>query len=261
MALLKRYITPLIVIFSLLSLKVRAQDIPDPMVPYRLVNDFATIFSAVENERLEHKLRAYNDSTSTQIYLVTVADLGGYPASDYAFALGNRWEIGQKSRDNGALILIKPKQGYSRGAVFIATGYGVEAKINDAYAGRIIRDVMTPYFQNDDYYGGVNAAVDAMINRLSGEFETEQEEESPFPLIIIIFIIIAFVIFFSIHFGNDDGSSDGDKQHRTNLPPLFGPTGKGWFNSGEFGGGGFGGGGFSGGGGGRFGGGGAGGSW
>lgn len=69
---------------------ITAQNIPDPMSPPRLVNDFAGIFSDVEKSALEQKLLSYNDSTSTQIYVVTVTDLGGYPASDYAFRLGER---------------------------------------------------------------------------------------------------------------------------------------------------------------------------
>src|SRR5690554_7592503 len=167
----------LIFTLLLLSIEVTAQDIPDPMVPYRLVNDFANIFSGAESQALEQKLLAYNDSTSTQIYVITVNDLGGYAVSDFAFKLGENWAIGQKSKDNGAVILIKPKIGNSRGQAFIATGYGLEARINDAYAGRIVRNDMIPYFITDDYFGGVNAAVDVMIERLSGEYVAEESEE------------------------------------------------------------------------------------
>ena len=63
----------LIFTLLLLSIEVTAQDIPDPMVPYRLVNDFANIFSGAESQALEQKLLAYNDSTSTQIYVITVS--------------------------------------------------------------------------------------------------------------------------------------------------------------------------------------------
>ncbi|OJV83047.1 MAG: hypothetical protein BGO34_22255 [Bacteroidia bacterium 44-10] len=250
------------------SLGVSAQDIPEPMVPYRLVNDFADIFSTAEELALEQKLRAYNDSTSTQIYVVSVSDLGGYPASDYAFRLGEKWEIGQKSKDNGAVILIKPKIGNSRGQAFIATGYGLEARINDAYAGRIVRDEMIPYFMEEDYFGGVNAAIDTMIARLSGEFAADANEEKGIPVFAIIIILIVFVLLISfLSKGGDQHIGGGG--HRTTSPTIFFPPMTGSRRSGGFGsgsgwGGGFGGGGmggFGGGGGGRFGGGGAGGSW
>lgn len=252
-----------------ISAGLKSQDIPEPMVPYRLVNDFAALFSEAEKAALEQKLLAYHDSTSTQIYVVTVRELGGYPASDYAFRLGEKWGIGQKSKDNGALILIKPKLGNSRGQAFIATGYGLEARINDAYAGRIVRNEMIPRFAEEDYFGGVNAAIDTMIARLSGEFTADEEEENGgIPLFAIIILIIVFILFFVLFLGGGDQHIDSDGHHRSNVPPLFFPPmmggnrrggGFGGFGGGGFGGGGFGG--FGGGGGGSFGGGGAGGSW
>lgn len=257
----------LIYIILYITPGVSAQDIPEPMVPYRLVNDFAGIFSSVENEALEQKLLAYNDSTSTQIYVVTVSDLGGYPASDYSFRLGEQWGIGQKSKNNGAVILIKPKVDNSRGQAFIAPGYGLEARINDAYAGRIVRNVMIPYFAENDYFGGVNAAIDVIIERLSGEFTSDETDEEGVPVFAIIIIIIGIIILIAVFFGGGDQHIDGDG-HRNSSGPIFFPPvigggrrggGFGGLGGGGFGGGGFGG--FGGGGGGSFGGGGAGGSW
>lgn len=251
----------LIFILLIFSVEISSQDIPDPMIPNRLVNDFANVFSNAENRALEQKLLAYNDSTSTQIYIVTVSDLGGYSASDYSFRLGEEWEIGQKSRDNGAVILIKPKIGNSRGEAFIATGYGLESLINDAYAGRIVRNIMIPYFIDEDYFGGVNAATDVMIARLSGEYDALEEEGEGFPW-VVVFIIIAgiIVLLVVITGGSDQNLGGGSGSHTTTFPPIFFPPTSGR-RGGGFGGGGFGGGGFGGGGGGRFGGGGAGGSW
>lgn len=232
--------------------RLSAQEIPDPMIPYRLANDFANLFSPIEEQALEQKLRAYNDSTSTQLYVVTVSDLSGYAASDFAFRLGEKWQIGQKSKDNGAIILIKPKIGNSRGQAFIATGYGLEARVNDAYAGRIVRDQMIPYFMEEDYFGGANAAVDALIARLSGEFSAEKEEEGV-PLIAILIILGVVILFFVLLSRGGDQHIDGDGHHRSTIPPLFFPPssgrrGSGFGGSGGFGRG-FGSGGFGGGGG------------
>ena len=241
-----------------------AQSIPNPMSPPRLVNDFANVFSEAEKQTLEGKLRIYNDTTSTQIYVVTVKDLNGYAVSDYSFRLGEKWEIGQKGKDNGAVILIKPKIGNSRGQAFIAVGYGLEAKLNDAYAGRIVRDRMVPYFKQDDYFSGVNAAIDTMIKRLSGEFDPDMQDAQdglpPFTTIIFVFFFIVFIIIVSKK-GGGDQNIGGDGSNSGRRGPVFFPPIIGGGRGGGFGGGGFGGGGFGGGGGGRFGGGGAGGSW
>lgn len=255
----KPFLTLLLLVFSF---GISAQDIPEPMYPYRLVNDFANIFSSAEQQALEQKLLAYNDSTSTQIYVVTISDLEGYPASDYAFALGEKWGVGQKSKNNGAVILIKPKVGNSRGQAFIATGYGLEEHINDAFAGRIVRNEMIPYFQVDDYFGGVNAAVDAIITRLSGEFDPDADEgEDGIPAwVIIIGVIILLIILSNLSQGGDQHIDSGGYRRGGGGPIIFHtPSSRGSWSGGSFGGGGFGG--FGGGGGGSFGGGGAGGSW
>lgn len=247
----------ILLIWLVPGLSALAQDIPEPMRPYRLVNDFAQIFSSAEQQALEQKLLAYNDSTSTQIYVVTVDDLDGYPPSDYAFALGEKWGIGQKSKNNGAVILVKPRTNNSRGQAFIATGYGLEGRINDAYAGRIIRDDMIPYFKKNDYFGGVNAAIDAMIARLSGEFNPDDEGENEgLPQAIIILFIVLFLFFFILLNRSDqhiNGGNRGNRGGNVFFPPIS--RGSGGWSGGSFGGG------FGGGGGGSFGGGGAGGSW
>lgn len=252
-----------LIVLLLFTQSIIGQDIPAPMSPPRLVNDFANVFSETEKQALENKLLTYNDTTSTQIYVVTVKSLDGYAASDYAFRIGEQWKIGQKNKDNGAVILIKPKIGNSRGEAFIAVGYGLEARINDAYAGRIVRDRMIPYFQQNDYFSGVNAAIDSIIKRLSGEFDPEmQKQKDKIPLTSIIFFTVFFIFFIIAISKKGDGDqnigSDGPSSSRRGpvfFPPIVGGGRRGSFG----GGGGFGG--FGGGGGGRFGGGGAGGSW
>ncbi len=235
---------------------VYAQDIPKPMYPPCLVNDFARLFSSEETRALEQKLRAYHDSTSTQIYVVTVNDLEGYAVSDYAFKIGEEWGVGQKGKDNGAVILIKPKVGNSRGQVFIATGYGLEARLNDAYVGRIVRDRVIPYFKENDYFGGVNAAVDAIIERLSGEFDADEEQDNEgIPIGLIVVSVIGLIVILRLIFGNNRHINNGGSNRGGGRFIFFPPFGGGSNRTGGFGGT------FGGGGGGRFGGGGAGGSW
>lgn len=256
-----KLVSKFLFLFSLMALPLLGQNIPEPMNPPRLVNDFAKVFSADEQARMEQMLRDYNDTTSTQIYVVTVKDLQGYAVSDYAYRLGEKWKIGQKGKDNGAVILIKPKIGNERGQVYIATGYGLEAQLTDARIGRIIDSYMIPSFQHNDYYGGTEAAIEVMIKYLSGEFQADEpEDQTPGAAEIIILIIIVFVFVFIItkidkndKGGNNSGRGGGGRGF---FPPVIGG---GFGGFGGSGGGGFGG--FGGGGGGRFGGGGAGRGW
>lgn len=234
---------------------VQAQDIPDPMSPPRLVNDFAGIFSTSERDDLEQMLRNYNDTTSTQIYVVTVKDLDGYAISDYAFRLGEKWGIGQKGKDNGAVILIKPKIGNSRGDVFIAVGYGLEEKLNDARIGRILDNYMIPYFREGDYYGGVKATIGVMIDYLSGQFKADPKDDEVSTFDIIIGIVLFFLFIYLISKKGKNNRGGGSSFGGGFFPPISGGS-RGGRSSGGFGGGSFGGGG-----GGSFGGGGSGRSW
>jgi Beta-propeller domains of methanol dehydrogenase type len=237
-----------------LSISMQAQDIPEPMSPPRLVNDFAGIFSASQKDDLEKMLLAYNDSTSTQIYVVTLNDLQGYAASDYAFRLGEKWGVGQKEKNNGAVILIKPKVGNSRGDVFIAVGYGLEEKLNDARIGRIIDNYMLPYFRENDYYGGTRDAVLAMINYLSGQFQADESEGEDITAGDVIFFILMIILFIYL-MNKINGNNKGNRSRGGGFfPPIIGGGSRGGSRGGGFGG-------FGGGGGGSFGGGGAGRSW
>jgi uncharacterized protein len=235
--------------------------IPEKPNPPRLVNDFAQILSTDQIQNLESKLVAFNDTTSVQITVVLVPSLNGYEKADYAQQLGQKWGVGGSKFDNGIVVLIKPKSSSENGEAFIATGYGVEGAIPDATASDIVNNEMIPHFKQNDYYGGINSAVDVLISLVKGEFKAESYSKSKkegSPVIFILIIIIVIVLLFSRNNNN----------HRTinrtgSAGPLFFP----WMGGGSFGGGsgggfsGGGGGGFGGFGGGSFGGGGAGGSW
>ncbi len=148
-----------------ISLSSRAQDIPEPMKPRRIVNDFTGLFSKQEQAALERKLRDFNDSTSTQIAVVTVPALDGYDINDYAARLGEKWGVGQKGKDNGIVLLIKPKNNRESGQVAISVGYGLEGVIPDVIASRVIRNEIIPAFQQGNYYKGVDKALTVLTSR------------------------------------------------------------------------------------------------
>ncbi len=235
-----------------------AAAIPGRPEPARLVNDLAGLFTPAQVAALETRLVAFDDSTSNQIAVVTVADLEGYAAAEYATRIGLDWGIGSSRFDNGVVVLVKPKN-ETYGEVFIAVGYGLEGAIPDAYAKRIINDEMIPHFMGNDYYGGVYAACDVLMKLASGEISAPRKDEDegigPF-IAMIIFMIIIIIILLAAK-GDGGSGSSGNRGGRT---IYTGPIIRGG-GTGSWGGGFSGGGGFGGFGGGSFGGGGAGGRW
>jgi len=261
-----------ITILSLLVLLpagILAQDkLPVPSKPEAWVNDYAGVFSRDQASSLNQKLNAFEYRSSTQIFVVTVSDNGGYPVSDLSQRIGEAWGVGQEGKDNGIVILVDMQDR----DVFITTGYGVEEFVTDALARRIIENEVLPAFKQGDYFGGIDEAASVIISLVDGEFTADEyRQQSGSRSGSSIGGLIFMIIFFSIFFGGRRRSS-GIGGRRSNLPlwlalgMMSGGRHSGSFGnfssgSGGFGGGGGGFGGFSGGGGGSFGGGGAGGSW
>jgi uncharacterized protein len=248
-------------------------DIPERPDPPHLVNDFAGFLSTEEVNGLEHKLVEFNNSTSTQIAVVIVKSLDGYDKGDFAARIIEKWGIGQKDKNNGLVILIKPKTPDEKGEVFISTGYGVEHLVTDALARSIVDNEIIPSFKQGNFYQGIDKAVNTLISLTKGEYTADQymakakKKSSGKGLIaIIIIVILAFVFFGRKGSGGDSHmSSRGDLPFWVLLGMLGSGSNRGSFGGFSSGGGGFGGssggGGFGGFGGGMGGGGGAGGSW
>jgi uncharacterized protein len=253
-------------LFSLAALGLRAQDIPEPMSPPRLVNDFTSLLSEQQQITLSNKLLDFNNQTSTQIYVVTYDDLQGYPINEFAVQLAQKWGIGQQGKDNGILVLVSP----TSHKITIQTGYGLEGSVPDAIAKRLIENVITPSFRQAEYYAGLDSATNVLMSLTRGEFTAEDylksKEGGAIPVVMIIIIIILFVIFSGINRNKRRFYSPTRSIPWWLLMGAGHSSNTGWgsFTSGGggFGGGGGGGfGGFGGGGGGSFGGGGASGGW
>ena len=261
----------IVLVFILWPSAIFAQEIPDPMQPPRLVNDFAGLLSSDQASKLESKLVAFNDSTSTQIIVVTVKSLNGYDKNDFAQRLGQKWGVGQKGKNNGIVVLVKPKYRQEKGEAAIQTGYGIESVLPDITCKRIVDNEMIPRFREDDYYGGIDQALSTILSITKGEFTADQYNKKhswkSSPIAGIIPFLIILIVYLLIRSGRGGMNSMGKNIPWWTSLFLLGSMGRGssgsWgnFQSGSGGFGGGGGGGFGGFGGGSFGGGGAGGSW
>ncbi len=261
----------IIAAFLIFSIGVSAQEIPERPNPPKLLNDYAELLSNTQRQHLENSLAQFARETSTQIAILLVKDFGGTSREDFAYKVGEKWGIGQKGKDNGIVVVIKPRIGNSRGQAFIATGYGLEGAVPDAVAKRIIDNEMIPSFKQGDYYSGIARSTARLMELTRGEYtaddylnRTNRRGRGIGPIgIIIFFIIVSFVM-------RSAGSRRRSSLGGSSLPfwmllTMMGNRDNdshgGSFGNFSSGSGGFGGGGFGGFGGGSFGGGGAGGSW
>jgi len=261
----------LVVLLAFVSFNITAQNYPDKQKRY--VHDHAQFLSQQEQNALEKKLAKFNYETTSAVFIVIVPSLDGYDPASYAFGLGNKWGIAQKGKNNGILILVKPKYQNSKGEVFIATGYGMEGAVPDAITKRIVNNEILPQFKQGKYYKGLDQATDRIIELTRGEYTADQYREStkgtagsaiPGIIIFLIVIIFSFVgrakrarhyaVGHNVPFWIAMGMLSSSRGHSGG----FGNFSSGGGSFGGFSGGG---GSFGGFGGGSFGGGGAGGSW
>ena len=94
------------------QLSTFAQSIPDRPIPAKLVNDLADVLSDSEEYQLESQLRRDMDTTSTQIVVVTIKNIGAYDISDVALKILRDWGVGQKGKDNGLLLICTMMQAH-----------------------------------------------------------------------------------------------------------------------------------------------------
>jgi len=255
-------------VLVLLGLVAQPKNVPARPDPPHLVNDLAGLMQPQEVAALEQKLVAYDDSTSSQIAVVTVPSLDGNDIADYAQKLYESWGIGRKGKDNGILVLVAQQEHLAR----IQTGYGLEGAVPDALAKRIISNTLVPAFKQNQYYAGLDRGTDQLISLAKGEYKADpadarsqgrRDRSGAGPgLWILIGLLVLFFILRSRGGGGGRGGRGGIGGGF--VPPIiFGDFsgGRGVFGGGGGGFGGGGGGGFGGFGGGSSGGGGASGSW
>jgi uncharacterized protein len=153
-------------------------------IPYLTgrVTDNAQILSQRTRQSLSKVLKDHEDRTSNQIAILTVPTINGESIEEYAVDVFEAWKLGQRENDNGILIVVVPNDRRMR----IEVGYGLEATLTDAMAGRIIQFIMTPRFKNGDYDSGISDGVKAIIDVLEGgqlpevQSDDGESEESDF---------------------------------------------------------------------------------
>jgi uncharacterized protein len=257
----------LCLILGFLGAGARAQDLAFPALSGRVV-DAASILDPAAIARMSDKLAAFEARTTDQIVVATVASLQDRSIEDYANRLHRHWALGTKERNNGALLLVAPRERKVR----IEVGYGLEGALTDALSKTIITTAIAPRFREGQFAAGIEAGVDAILDILGGDAEQWQrrpqirEDGDRGQMLAALFIFFLIIMVIIILQARTSMKGQGRKHRlRDGRWVTLPPTGGGWSSgssSGSSGGGwsGSSGGGFSGGGG-SSGGGGASGDW
>jgi len=159
------------------------------------INDTAHLLSPGSIRLLDHSLQVLEQNESTQIVVLTIPTLAGASLEEYSLKVAETWKIGQKNLDNGALLLIAVDDRKIR----IETGYGLEGRLTDLVAGRIIRDTIAPAFRRGAFDQGVIDGVAAMIAAVKGEYTDTSEAtdraktKDPVGFVVFLFFGLLFI--------------------------------------------------------------------
>jgi uncharacterized protein len=248
-----------LVTLALIAGHLQAAEVIPPK-PDRYFNDYANVVSSAAALRFNEQLAQFERETSNQVVVAVFAKMqSDSDIADYAQRVAQSWGVGQKGRNNGAVLFVFVQDR----KMFIASGYGAEGPIPDITAFDITEYHIKPHFRNGDYQGGLAEGIDLMMKAIRGEYkgtgtttrERQTNQSGGFPSFLLFVIIVVVIIVISSRMRRLGGygySSGGGG-------PIFFPMGGGGgWSSGSSSGGGFSG--FTGGGG-SFGGGGAGSSW
>ncbi|MFZ9718119.1 MAG: TPM domain-containing protein [Chitinophagaceae bacterium] len=241
-------------------------NIPPKPSAQKLVNDDQQLdlLTADQEQALERKLVSFDDSTSNQICILVVSDIGDNDITDFATEVGRAWGVGGAENNNGVMVVVLIDQARGRRQIAIAPGYGLEGKIPDYLAKEIIETQIIPNFKAKDIYRGLDEGTDALIQAIGDVYQSPpgyakrgKGKTSNVFIAVIVFIVVMVIISNINRRGGGGMVSRRGYRRWNDAPPVFWfPTGGGGSSWGSGGGGGFGG--F---GGGSFGGGGASGSW
>lgn len=211
--------------------------------------DQAGMLDASTESMLEATIQQEEDSSSSQMVVLTIPSLEGEDIEGFALRAFKTYKLGQKGKDNGVLLVVALQERKVR----IEVGYGLEGALPDALCGRIITKDIIPYFKSGNYEQGIVNGVHSVISAIHGEYTADPSGRGftfkSWHLVIIILIIVIILSIVLPKSGSGGGGtwySGGYYGGRGWGGGSWGGGGGGWSGGGGWGGGG---GGFSGGGG------------
>ena len=136
-----------------------------PALTGRVVDE-AGILSPSFKTEISAQLAAHEQATTNQLVVVTLKSLQGYDIGDYGYQLGRHWNIGQKGKNNGVLLIVAPVERKVR----IEVGYGLEGVLTDAESRAILERAIKPALRQGNYEQGIRAGVGAIFEAVGGEY-------------------------------------------------------------------------------------------
>lgn len=183
----------LAIVLAAIAPATRADVLPVPPLERR-VTDLASTLDAGQRQRLEQRLAEFEARKGSQVAILIVPTTRPEDIEQYSIRVAEQWKLGREGIDDGVLLVVAIEDRTLR----LEVGYGLEGAVPDAIAKRLVSDVITPYFRQGDYYGGLNAGIERLIGVIDGEPLPEPERgwreqvgagQSLLPLLLVFAVI------------------------------------------------------------------------
>ncbi|HEV2455938.1 MAG TPA: TPM domain-containing protein [Verrucomicrobiae bacterium] len=193
-----------IILILLLGLRVFADEVIPP-APQQYFNDYANVVSSATASQLNTTLENFERQSSDQILVAIFPKMQSDSSiEDYTVRVARAWQVGQKEKNNGAVLFIFIQEH----AMFIQVGYGLEGVLPDALCKQITDEQISPRFHNGDFDGGCTAGVQAILAAVKGEYKgtgqtvaqskffasqrhTQETGQIIWAIIIVVFLVLA----------------------------------------------------------------------
>jgi uncharacterized protein len=201
---------PILVVIAWICLSCAgaAQTLTFPALTGRVVDE-AGLLDATDRAALTKSLASLEAKTTDQLVIVTLKSLQGTSIEDYGYQLGRRWQIGQKDKNTGALLIVAANERKVR----IEVGYGLEGKLTDALTKYIIETSILPRFKAGDVPGGIKLGAEQIAQVLSGDSDSLKRaaaqnsssdvkrpnaDTAIWPVIVVVVVGVGFLIFCTV---------------------------------------------------------------
>jgi uncharacterized protein len=204
----RRFARTILIALALSWSFIAGAQVPVPALTGHVIDQTATLSSEQKTD-LEQTLQTFEAGKGSQLVVLIVPSTTPEAIEQYALRVAEQWKLGRKKVDDGAILVVAKNDR----ALRIEVGYGLEGALNDATSKRIISEIITPFFKQGDYYGGITAGVSQIIRVVDGEplpepsakaAQGNPELQQYFPILLLLALAIGFV--FHAVFGKVGGA-------------------------------------------------------
>ncbi|MDO9196845.1 MAG: YgcG family protein [Rhodoferax sp.] len=150
--------------FTLCWSLLAAAQVAVPPLTGHVIDQTGTL-TIEQKASLEQTMTAFEARKGSQLAVLMISSSAPEAIEPYALRVAEQWKLGRKKVDDGAILVVAKDDRTLR----IEVGYGLEGALNDATSKRIISETIVPRFKSQDFYGGISAGLDQIIQVIDGE--------------------------------------------------------------------------------------------